>query len=202
MFDCPLHNVVEPELQRDPAHNGPACWIRGVRATAQVRLWHPLNLTFATDGIVVRAETSGDYWNIADWQGMEAVRVPHDYAGDLTWPSDPIICQAEGNINDSVQRRDYTARLRYKVPWGMNQWIDMTEQSGCRLYVVLASPRAPQEIPWPQVLDISCQVTWGSDTETEAMDEIWDNFYNYAGGLYDVGRYKNGILVAGSGIYF
>ena len=114
------------------------------------------------------------------------------------WPSEAIRCQAEMRINEQVELRDYSAQWRYKVPWGTNTWVDVdNNQEGCRLYVVLNTPRAPQQVPWPEVLDISCIVAFCCAEEKEAMDRIWGNFYYEAGGLYDVGRYRNGVLVAG-----
>jgi len=89
-------------------------------------------------------------------------------------------------INEQVELRDYSAQWRYKVPWGTNTWIDVdNKQDGCRLYVVLRAPNAPQALPWKEVLDISCSIAWGCDTEPEAMDQIWENFYKSAGGVYD-----------------
>jgi len=89
-------------------------------------------------------------------------------------------------INEQVELRDYSAQWRYKVPWGTNTWVDVdNKQEGCRLYVVLRAPNAPQALPWKEVLDISCSIAWGCDTEPEAMDQIWENFYKSAGGVYD-----------------
>jgi len=185
----PIHNVLSPQYQRDPYRNGPACWTMGAQAMAHVTFWHSQNLTFPTDNIVVRAETSGDYWNIADWGDSS----PSTFG--TPWPTDEILCMAEGHINNQVEYRDYSAQWKYKVPWGTNEWITTTLQNNCRLYVVLDTPTAPQAQPWMEVLDISCSVAWGCDTETEAMDEIWDDFYDDAGGVYDTDqgapRYTN-----------
>lgn len=71
------------------------------------------------------------------------------------------------------------------MPWGTNEWITTTTQNNCQLYVVLNEPRDPRDLPWRGVLDIACSVAWGCDTETGAMDEIWNNFYSDAGRTYD-----------------
>jgi len=185
----PIHNVLSPQYQRDPYRNGPACWTMGAQAMAHITFWHSQNLTFPTENIVVRAETSGDYWNIADWGDSS----PSTFG--TPWPTDEILCMAEGHINNQVEYRDYSAQWKYKVPWGTNEWITTTTQNNCRLYVVLDTPTEPQDKPWIEVLDISCSLAWGCDTETEAMDEIWDDFYDDAGGVYDTDqgapRYTN-----------
>ncbi len=174
-----IYNVSSPEYQRDPYRNEPACWTKGALAWVKVTFWHSQNLTFPTEGILVRADTSGDYWNIADWGDSG----PSTFG--TSWPSDEIQCIAEDNINGQVEWRDYSATWKYKVPWGTNQWITTTTQNNCRLYVVLDTPRDPQAQPWKEVLDIACDLAWGCDTETEAMYEIWDNFYSDASGVYD-----------------
>lgn len=174
-----IHNVPTPEYRRNPYRNEPACWTKGATGMAKVTFWHAQNLTFATPNLVVRAETSGDYWNIADWGDSS----PSTFG--TPWPTADITCTAEGTINNQVEYRDYTATWKYKVPWGTNSWITTTTQNNCRLYVVLDTPGAPQAQPWKDVLDIACDVAWGCDTETEAMDEIWDDFYDDAGGTYD-----------------
>jgi len=177
--DHTIHNVSEPQYQRDPYRNEPACWTKGATAMAKVTFWYSQNLTFSTPNVVVCAETTGDSWNIADWGDSSSSTF------GTPWPTDQIACIAEGTINNDVQYRDYSAEWKYKCPDGTNEWITTTTQNNCRLYVVLNTPTQPQSEPWKGVLDIACDVAWGCDTETEAMDEIWDNFYNSAGGVYD-----------------
>jgi hypothetical protein len=174
-----IYNVYSPEYQRDPYRNEPACWTKGSLAWVKVTFWHSKNLTYAVNNIIVRAETSGDSWNIADWGDSE----PSTFS--TLWPSDEIQCIAEDNINGQVEWRDYSAQWKYKCLDGTNQWITATTQNNCRLYVVLDTPSAPQATPWKEVLDIACNVAWGCDTETKAMDQIWEDFYESAGGVYD-----------------
>jgi len=153
--------------------------LRDADAVAKVKFWYEKDLTLPAPNVIVRAETSGDYWNIGDWHDSAPITF------GTTWPTDEITCVSEATINSEVEYRDYSAEWKYKCPDGTNEWITTTTQNNCRLYVVLNTPTQPQSEPWKGVLDIACDVAWGCDTETEAMDEIWDNFYNSAGGVYD-----------------
>jgi len=59
---------------------------------------------------------------------------------------------------------------------GTNQWIETTNQTGCRLYIVLDTPTAPQTQPWKGVLDIACDVAWGRSDASGAMYALWEDF--------------------------
>lgn len=54
------------------------------------------------------------------------------------------------------------------------------------LYTVLSNPQAPQAEPWLEALDIASNLAYGRTTAADAVRDIWDDFYNNAGGLYDI----------------
>lgn len=54
-----------------------------------------------------------------------------------------------------------------------------------RLYTVLASPQAPQAVPWVGALEVATQLAQGTTTAAAATRAIWQDFYTNAGGLYD-----------------
>jgi len=53
------------------------------------------------------------------------------------------------------------------------------------LYTLVATPVAPQAVPWVDALDVACTAAQGATTAAEATRAIWDEFYNHAGGQYD-----------------
>lgn len=53
------------------------------------------------------------------------------------------------------------------------------------VYTVLANPQAPQSVPWLEALEIACDLAQGQTTAAGAAWEIWNDFYNNAGGVYD-----------------
>lgn len=63
--------------------------------------------------------------------------------------------------------------------------IDMGRTGEHLLYTVLASPNAPQSIPWVGTLDVACTLAQGETTAAGATRRIWDDVYRNAGGLYD-----------------
>jgi len=174
-----IHDVSPPEYTRDPFQNEPACWTKGADAVAKVKFWYEKDLTLPVPNVIVRAETSGDYWNIGDWHDSAPVTF------GTAWPTDEITCVSEATINSEVEYRDYSAVWKYKCLDGTNEWITTTTQNNCRLYVVLDTPDGPQDEPWKEVLDIACDVAWGSFIEEFATKEIWDDFSYNAGGIYD-----------------
>jgi len=103
-----LYNVATPEYQRNPSQNEPGCWTVGTRAEARVTFWHSSALTYPTGNIVVRAETSGDSYNIEDWGDSAPSTL------GTNWTSSVITCVAEGTMNGTVQYRDYSAQWKYK----------------------------------------------------------------------------------------
>jgi hypothetical protein len=174
-----LHEVNLPEYKREHFQNEPGCWWAGTVAIAKVQFWGSQDLTFAEPGVVVRAETSGDYFNIGDWGDSSGATF------GTSWPTSDITCPAERTINSTVQYRDYTAYWMYKCTNGTDSWVDSNEVSGCRLYVVLGVPTAPQAQPWKDVLDKACQWGWGESQSAGALDQLVGYFYSLSGLTYD-----------------
>jgi len=133
--------------------------LRDADAVAKVKFWYEKDLTLPAPNVIVRAETSGDYWNIGDWHDSAPITF------GTTWPTDEITCVSEATINSEVEYRDYSAEWKYKCPDGTNEWITTTTQNNCRLYVVLNTPTQPQSEPWKGVLDIACDVAWGCEKQ-------------------------------------
>lgn len=79
--------------------------------------------------------------------------------------------------------------------------ININTSGAHTIYLVLATPTAPQAEAWTEALDISCSEAAGMTTAAGATWCIWDDFYYSAGGSYDIGRYKNSELVAGAPEY-
>ncbi len=63
--------------------------------------------------------------------------------------------------------------------------LDMGKTGNHIVYTVLGTPQAPQAVPWVGTLEIACTLAGGMNTADSAMREIWDDFYNNAGGIYD-----------------
>jgi hypothetical protein len=129
-----IYDVTVPEYSRSGSHNDPASWSFGVDAVAKAKFWHSLNLSQAESGVKVRAETSGDGFNIGDWGDSSTA------TWGTSWPTSEITCVSEMTIDSDIQYQDYSAQWRYKCTNGTNGWIDTTDQTGCRLYVVYGSP--------------------------------------------------------------
>jgi hypothetical protein len=185
-------SVPVPEYQIWPplVLNGPACWTKGTQAQADVTFCHNTNLTFPVYDVVVRADTSGDVTDIGNWCDSPATTFGPG------WPSAATTCIAGSTIRNFVHSQTYSAQWKYKVPSGMNQWIDTTSQSGCKLYAVLDMPQAPQAQPWTPVLDMACAWAW-SDTSASsaAADVVYQVYYcgdTYSGyaQYYDGGTFR------------
>jgi hypothetical protein len=63
--------------------------------------------------------------------------------------------------------------------------VDMGSTGEHIVYTVLAAPQAPQTTPWLDVLDIACDLAQNRNNASDATRDIWDDFYNNAGGSYD-----------------
>lgn len=132
----PIEDATTPEFHRVDIRDDSAAWTIDADATAAVTFWASKILTRAESNITVRAETSGDDWNIGDWG---------DNTGNTfgtTWPTGTMICTSEWDIDPDVQWQDYTANWRYKCTNGSNKWIDTVADPDqtTSLYVVLATP--------------------------------------------------------------
>jgi len=182
------YNVIDvptPEYKRDPNGTGnpafrsePACWKFGADAQAQIKLWHADNLSYPAPDIVLRAETSGDGFNIGDWGDSTA----------KTWATDwstTALCVSEMTIDSSIQLQDYTTQWNYKCTSGTNSWITIGPNYSSRLYVVVDTPLAPQAQPWVELLDHACDIADGAGSNVEAMDDIWSDFWDNSAKVYD-----------------
>jgi hypothetical protein len=79
---------------------------------------------------------------------------------------------------------------RSSFSWDWKQKIGMaTTEMGTtgehRLYVVLATPQAPQAPPWVGALEVATEVAQGETTAAGATRKIWRELYDNAGGSYD-----------------
>jgi hypothetical protein len=63
--------------------------------------------------------------------------------------------------------------------------FDMGQTGQHIIYSVLATPNAPQAQPWVRALEIAAGLAQGSTTATDATRNIWNDFYQNTGGLYD-----------------
>ncbi len=63
--------------------------------------------------------------------------------------------------------------------------VDMGATGDHIVYSVLAAPQAPQTAPWLDVLEIACDLAQNRNNASDATRDIWDDFYNNAGGSYD-----------------
>jgi len=63
--------------------------------------------------------------------------------------------------------------------------FDMGATGEHTVYTVLATPQAPQAQPWLGTLEVACDMAANRTNASDAMRDIWDDFYNNAGGVYD-----------------
>lgn len=128
-----ISDVTTPEYLW-AVRNEPASWTFLSDATATVTFWDSQNLSQSAIDVTVRADTSGDYFNIGDWGNN---------AGNTfgtSWPTSGIECVSEMTINEKIEYRVYSAQWKYKCPYGSNNWINTTNQTPCRLAVVYGAP--------------------------------------------------------------
>jgi hypothetical protein len=159
-----IYDVTTPEYSY-ATRNEPASWSFEADAEAKARFYRPgATLSQNEGGIKVRAETSGDGFNIGDWGDSTTA----------TWtlPSPWMTCVSEMTIDDSVQYQDYSAQWKYKCTDGSNDWISTTNQSGCRLYVVYGSNLDDADNYIKDNLEWACSNAQGQDTIIGIADAI------------------------------
>ncbi|MBN2588855.1 MAG: hypothetical protein JXA96_03255 [Sedimentisphaerales bacterium] len=131
--DHPIYDVAVPEYSYPDGRNEPSAWSMGANPYVSVKFSHSFNLTQAEDSIVVTGQTSGDAYNIGDWD------MTGSYLTWSTWPTSYINCESGSNIDNVVTYKDYTTGWYYRCKDGTDDWILMTDQSS-RLYVVYDDP--------------------------------------------------------------
>ncbi len=173
----------------DSRTGGTAAWTMGANALVNANFSCSSNLSQAESGVKVRAETSGDEYNIGDWGDSSTA------TWSTTWPCPSMTCVSEAAIDDDVQYHDYSAQWKYKCTDGTNTWISITNQTGCRLYVVWDTPWNSLSYK-SKVYEASCTYCWGCDKgildpedEEDICDFVLDgidNNYTYDYDCYQV----------------
>ncbi len=70
------------------------------------------------------------------------------------------------------------------------------------IYIVLDSPKFPQYEPWQETLDIACAVCFFDACVNTVMHSLWNDFYKFAGGVYDTEEGAPGYTSDGEGSKF
>ncbi len=129
-----IYDVTVPEYNRSASRNEPASWSFGADAVAKAKFWYSSSLSESEDGVKVRAETSGDGFNIGDWGDSSTA------TWGTSWPTPEMTCVSEMTIDSDIQYQNYSANWKYKCTNGSNEWLWTTNQTGCQLYVVYGAP--------------------------------------------------------------
>ena len=138
--NCSISDVTVPEYSYSDSRNDPAAWPIGANASVSAKFSCSYALTQAEDNILVTGQTSGDAYNIGDW----------DMPGTTTctwssWPTSYINFESGSDIDNYVTYKDYTTGWYYRCEDGTDDWILMTDQSS-RLYVVYDDPLCAYDI--------------------------------------------------------
>ena len=171
---------IDTEYDKSAAVNEPACQQMGERVTLNsVKFRASDDLSFPTsvkvigfDFAVLTFPEVSDTWSSWDSSGISMTSTNDEY----------------GRLPDYVSKIDDVQLVwMYRVPLGTNAEYFCAAKNPTEhvVYTVLGSPVDPQAEPWQDVLDIACVEASGSSTTTDAMWDIWNDFYNDAGGVYD-----------------
>jgi hypothetical protein len=164
-----ISDVTLPEYCAYPVQNEPASWSFGANATVTARFWHCYySLSQEETGVIVRAETSGDGFNIGDWGDSDPT------VFTTAWPYPPLgaECESEATIDSSIQIQDYNSTWKYRCEYGSDTWITMQTIGNCRLYVVYGPPSCESSNYTKDHLEWACSAASGADTPREIADEI------------------------------
>ncbi|MCK5640604.1 MAG: hypothetical protein KAJ19_07400 [Gammaproteobacteria bacterium] len=170
-----IKDLESPEYLVGVRTHATACWKTLSRAEATASFYSDTDLS-DTEQVQVRAETDGDMFNIGDWGDSSSSSWGW---GTSSWPTSGKTCVAEMLMDDEVEWRDYSAQWKYKCPNGTDNWIETTNQEGCRLYVVLDHPKTPENPPNEEVLEYATKWADGCETKEEACNDIVGAFSGY-----------------------
>jgi hypothetical protein len=160
-------NVTAPEFISAGHVVKPAAWVMGGSHSVRVR--------FAAVPTVTQAQV----WAAGGVGGLASSGSPVTvtFSGGIGQADFPVILPPA-----AVTRTAFTWDWKYKA--GAST-VEMGQTGEHLLYTVLATPQAPQVVPWVRTLDVACTLAQGETTAAGATRKIWSDFYNNAGGQYD-----------------
>jgi hypothetical protein len=160
-------NVTAPEYVSAGQAVEPAAWVMGGSHSVRVRF-------AAAPGV-----TSADVWAEGGLGGLASAGTPVavTFAGGFGEATFPV-----NTPPTTVARTVFTWDWKYQPAATP---LSLGHTGPHRLYTVLATPQAPQAVPWVRTLEVATQVAVGTTTAAAATRAIWQEFYTNAGGLYD-----------------
>ena len=159
----------------DPVRNEPAAYKRNITPTIQARFV----MTPELDVSATISATTAD--PVLGGLGEEAV----SFVGGVSSPAYATFTAAESTPTTVGIR---TVQWQWKAGnfgGGEAPVCDINVSGPHKLYQLLETPAAPMTEPWTEVLDNVCELAAGFASTSAAVREVWDDHYNYAGGLYD-----------------
>jgi hypothetical protein len=185
LYDHTAGNTVSaPEYLSAGQVVKPAAWVRGGSPTVQVSF------------VAVPAVTTAEIWAEGGVGGLATgtspVTVP--FAGGTAQASFPV-----GSPPTTVAKSTFQWDWKYRIG---GSTAEMGSTGEHLVYTVLAAPQAPQTIPWVEALDVAVTAAQGETTPLGAARAVWDEFYNNAGGLYDVALGSSAYTTNGEGSDF
>jgi len=165
-------NVASPEYTISSSSVRPAAWTMGGS--------HTIQATFKA----VPTVTSARIW-------------AENGLGGLNAPASPVTVtfsggagQASFTVNTTPA---YVGQHLFDWDWKYRDLngapsapLDMDRTGKHTLFTVLATPQAPQAVPWLEALEIATNLANGRNNAADAVRDIWQDFYLNVGALYDV----------------
>lgn len=177
-----IYDVTTPEYNAGPYRNEPAAWSFGANASVCATFYYGLSLSQAAGGVKVRAETSGDGFNIGDWGDSSTA------SWGTGWPTPNMYCESEATIDSDIQYQDYSAQWKYKCTYGSNDWINITNQTGCRLYVVYGAPTCSTSEYTKDHLEKATTYAYGGGSSSSSVCNTIQNYiHSHLNFLADTG---------------
>jgi hypothetical protein len=160
-------NVAAPEYASAGHVVKPAAWVMGGSHSVRVR--------FAA----VPALTSAQIFALGGLGGLASSGSPVTvtFSGGVGTADFPV-----NSPPPAVARSLFTWDWKHKSGMTIHELGSTGEH---RLYTVLATPQAPQAIPWVGALEVATKAAQGETTAAGATRKVWSELYNNAGGSYD-----------------